>query len=187
MQTVRGILQTTADPDLVYDILVDYDSCSRVFRNISGSQTLFTDAGDKQVIQVGSSRVGQAMVHTGLATTVQNSAAGSVGRQDSVEDEVAARMDQQRHRHTVLTKCAVMVVFLQACKWQFLAFKGTFNVHLNVLEAPHDRLLVFTLAESSFMRDFEGRWQVRQSARTNVAASARVQEKGDHSGGAGLY
>jgi hypothetical protein len=50
---------------------------------------------------------------------------------------------------------------LQACKWQFLAFKGTFNVHLNVHEAPEDRLLVFTLAESSFMRDFEGRWQVR--------------------------
>jgi hypothetical protein len=56
----------------------------------------------------------------------------------------------------------VWVVFLQACKWQFLAFKGTFNVHLNVMEAPQDRLLVFTLAESSFMRDFEGRWQVRQ-------------------------
>lgn len=52
MQTVRGILQTAADPDLVYDILTDYDSCSRVFRNISGSQTVFTDAGDKQVIQV---------------------------------------------------------------------------------------------------------------------------------------
>jgi hypothetical protein len=53
MQTVRGTLQTAADPDLVYDILCDYDSCSRVFRNISGSQTLFTEAGDKQVIQVG--------------------------------------------------------------------------------------------------------------------------------------
>lgn len=52
MQTVRGVLQTPADPDLVYNILTDYDSCSRVFRNISGSQTLFTDAGDKQVIQV---------------------------------------------------------------------------------------------------------------------------------------
>jgi hypothetical protein len=49
---------------------------------------------------------------------------------------------------------------LQACKWQFLAFKGTFNVHLNVMEVPEERLLVFTLAQSSFMRDFEGRWQV---------------------------
>jgi hypothetical protein len=53
MQTVRGTLQTPADPDLVYDILTDYDSCSRVFRNISGSQTLFTEAGGKQIIQVG--------------------------------------------------------------------------------------------------------------------------------------
>lgn len=52
MQTVRGVLETAADPDLVYSILVDYDSCSRVFRNISGSQTLFTDAGGKQVVQV---------------------------------------------------------------------------------------------------------------------------------------
>lgn len=52
MQTVKGVLQTAADPDLVFDILTDYDSCSRVFRNISGSQTLFTDAGEKQVIQV---------------------------------------------------------------------------------------------------------------------------------------
>ena len=54
MQTVRGVLQTAADPDLVYTILTDYDSCSRVFRNISGSETLFSDAGDKQVVQVSS-------------------------------------------------------------------------------------------------------------------------------------
>lgn len=27
-------------------------------------------------------------------------------------------------------------------------------------ENPQERLLVFTLASSSFMRDFEGRWQV---------------------------
>lgn len=52
MQTVKGVIHTAAAPDLVFDILTDYDSCSRVFRNISGSQTLFTDAGDKQVIQV---------------------------------------------------------------------------------------------------------------------------------------
>lgn len=54
MQTVRGVLETAADPDLVYDVLTDYDSCSRVFRNISGSQTLFSEAGQKQVVQVSS-------------------------------------------------------------------------------------------------------------------------------------
>jgi len=52
MQTVRGVLETAADPDLVYDVLTDYDSCSRVFRNISGSQTLFSEAGQKQIVQV---------------------------------------------------------------------------------------------------------------------------------------
>jgi hypothetical protein len=53
MQTVRGILETAADPDLVYDILTDHDSCPRVFRNICGSETLLTESGHKQVIQVG--------------------------------------------------------------------------------------------------------------------------------------
>jgi hypothetical protein len=49
---------------------------------------------------------------------------------------------------------------LQACRWSFLAFQGTFSVSLNVAEEPARRLLVFRLQESSFMRDFEGRWQV---------------------------
>lgn len=48
----------------------------------------------------------------------------------------------------------------QAGKWQFLFFSGTFDVALNVLEAPQDRSIVFTLAESTFMRAFEGQWKV---------------------------
>jgi len=52
------------------------------------------------------------------------------------------------------------LVTSQACKWQFLAFSGTFDVHLNVDEKPDSRMLVFRLVESSFMKDFEGRWQV---------------------------
>jgi ribosome-associated toxin RatA of RatAB toxin-antitoxin module len=49
---------------------------------------------------------------------------------------------------------------LQACQWQVIGLKGTFNVHLDVEEDSASRLLVFRLKESSFMRDFEGRWQV---------------------------
>jgi ribosome-associated toxin RatA of RatAB toxin-antitoxin module len=49
---------------------------------------------------------------------------------------------------------------LQACQWQVIGLKGTFNVQLNVEEDPTCKLLVFRLRESSFMRDFEGRWQV---------------------------
>lgn len=52
---------------------------------------------------------------------------------------------------------------LQAGKWQFLFFKGTFDVRLHVVEAPEDRTITFTLAESTFMKNFEGRWQVGAS------------------------
>lgn len=102
MQTVRGVLHVAADADLVYNILTDYDSCARVFRNIADTKTVFTPEGGKQVVQ--------------------------------------------------------------ACGWSFLAFKGTFDVALAVTEEPGQRLLVFRLVESSFMTDFEGRWQVSPSA-----------------------
>ncbi len=49
---------------------------------------------------------------------------------------------------------------VQACGWSFLGFSGTFDISLNVTEEPAQRLLVFRLHESSFMADFEGRWQV---------------------------
>jgi hypothetical protein len=60
-------------------------------------------------------------------------------------------------------RCVCCGCCAQACKWSFLAFKGTFSVALNVNEEAVDRLLVFRLQESSFMKDFEGRWQVRMS------------------------
>jgi hypothetical protein len=49
---------------------------------------------------------------------------------------------------------------LQFGKWQFLTFSGTFDVTLDVTEEPGSRLLVFRLVRSTFMEDFEGRWQV---------------------------
>eukprot|EP00882_Tetradesmus_deserticola_P007213 GHRQ01007594.1.p1 GENE.GHRQ01007594.1~~GHRQ01007594.1.p1 ORF type:complete len:177 (+),score=30.92 GHRQ01007594.1:201-731(+) len=52
MQTVRGVMHVAAEADLVYKILTDYDSCSRVFRNIAETQTLLTPEGGKQVVQV---------------------------------------------------------------------------------------------------------------------------------------
>jgi len=51
---------------------------------------------------------------------------------------------------------------VQMCRWQFLAFSGVFETQLSVTEHPAELLLVFSLLESSFMRDFEGRWTVRQ-------------------------
>ncbi|WIA13817.1 hypothetical protein OEZ85_007364 [Tetradesmus obliquus] len=100
----RGAAEISAhnNADLVYNILTDYDSCARVFRNIADTKTVFTPEGGKQVVQ--------------------------------------------------------------ACGWSFLAFKGTFDVALAVTEEPGQRLLVFRLVESSFMTDFEGRWQVSPSA-----------------------
>jgi hypothetical protein len=63
-------------------------------------------------------------------------------------------------------------VLRQACKWSFLAFKGTFSVALNVSEEAADRLLVFRLQESSFMKDFEGRWQVGTAAVGSSSSSS---------------
>ena len=51
MQTVRGVLHLDACPDLIYQILTDYDRCSEVFENISASATL-DEGGEKQVVQV---------------------------------------------------------------------------------------------------------------------------------------
>ena len=52
MQTVKGSLDLDADARVVYDLLTDYPSCSRVFRNIATS-TLQYSEGRKQVLQVG--------------------------------------------------------------------------------------------------------------------------------------
>jgi hypothetical protein len=49
---------------------------------------------------------------------------------------------------------------LTACWWPAAAIIGTFDVRLNVVEVPEDKTIVFTLAESTFMRNFDGRWQV---------------------------
>ncbi len=61
-----------------------------------------------------------------------------------------------------------MIIGLQAGKWQFLFFKGTFDVRLNVVEVPEDKTIVFTLAESTFMRNFEGRWQVGNTGMSSL-------------------
>lgn len=85
MQTVRGILETAVDPDLVYDILTDHDSCPRVFRNICGSETLLTEAGDKQVIQVGAA-------HTALCAYGWSGVGWLLAR------EVSRRQGPRQHR-----------------------------------------------------------------------------------------
>lgn len=50
---------------------------------------------------------------------------------------------------------------VQICRWEFLAFSGTFKTLLNVDEERDAGRLVFSLIKSSFMKDFEGQWQVR--------------------------
>lgn len=49
---------------------------------------------------------------------------------------------------------------LQICRWEFLAFSGTFKTLLNVDEKPDAGRVVFSLIKSSFMKDFEGQWQL---------------------------
>jgi len=52
MQTVKGVLHVPVDAALVYDVLTDYDSCSRVFRNIAATRTILSNEGSKQLVQV---------------------------------------------------------------------------------------------------------------------------------------
>jgi len=49
---------------------------------------------------------------------------------------------------------------VQICRWEFLAFSGTFKTLLNVHEERDAGRVVFSLIKSSFMKDFEGQWQV---------------------------
>ncbi len=48
----------------------------------------------------------------------------------------------------------------QVCRWEFLVFSGTFETKLMVEEDLPCGTVVFHLVSSSFMRHFEGRWQV---------------------------
>ncbi|GFR44629.1 hypothetical protein Agub_g5917, partial [Astrephomene gubernaculifera] len=61
---------------------------------------------------------------------------------------------------------------VQSCRWNFLAFSGTFRIRLGVTELPDCRTLSFKLIQSSFMRDFEGQWVVRQGGTSSSAAPA---------------
>ena len=53
---------------------------------------------------------------------------------------------------------------MQICRWEFLAFSGTFKTLLNVHEERDAGRVVFSLIKSSFMKDFEGQWQVISNA-----------------------
>lgn len=55
----------------------------------------------------------------------------------------------------------MLLLRLQTCCWQFLAFQGTFKIVLSVSEEDATRQVRFSLVgSSSFMRDFQGTWRV---------------------------
>ncbi|DBA69322.1 hypothetical protein WJX79_007346 [Trebouxia sp. C0005] len=60
--------------------------------------------------------------------------------------------------HTLSEQSALQL--LQICRWEFLAFSGTFKTLLNVHEERDAGRVVFSLIKSSFMKDFEGQWQL---------------------------
>ncbi|DBB11662.1 TPA: hypothetical protein ACH3X3_007042 [Trebouxia sp. C0006] len=64
--------------------------------------------------------------------------------------------------HTLSEQSALQL--LQICRWEFLAFSGTFKTLLNVHEERDAGRVVFSLIKSSFMKDFEGQWQVTSNA-----------------------
>ena len=64
------------------------------------------------------------------------------------------------YRCASLVSCLAGWLCAQKCKWEFLVFSGSFDTQLAVSEDPEAGSLVFRQLQSSFMRDFEGRWQV---------------------------
>jgi hypothetical protein len=60
----------------------------------------------------------------------------------------------------------------QKCRWEFLVFSGSFDTTLTVDEEPGAGRLVFRQLQSSFMRDFEGRWQARAVPPVGPACTA---------------
>lgn len=49
--SVKGLLQTTMSPDMVYNILLDYDNSSRIFRNIKESAVEEDEKGQRVLNQ----------------------------------------------------------------------------------------------------------------------------------------
>ncbi|KAK9832595.1 hypothetical protein WJX81_002087 [Elliptochloris bilobata] len=95
--TVEGCLVTPVAPQLVWEVLTDYEGLARTYSTVLES-------------------------HSRL-------------------------INKQRH-------------VLQKCRWEFLAFSGSFDTQLAVSEEAAAGRLVFRQLQSSFMRNFEGRWQV---------------------------
>ena len=55
-----------------------------------------------------------------------------------------------------------------------MAFSGTFKTLLNVHEERDAHKVVFSLIKSSFMKDFEGQWQV--NCRTHMSYIRKMQQ-----------
>lgn len=66
---------------------------------------------------------------------------------------------------------------LQSCKWRFLAFSGNFECRLTVVADPNTDTVIFNLVSSSYMNEFEGRWEVK---------AVRSDGNGSSSGSSGL-
>lgn len=78
----------------------------------------------------------------------------------------------QAHLHEI--KLMMTVFMVQLCRWEFLVFSGTFETRLGVEEDLPRGSVVFRLVSSSFMRQFEGRWQVRISSTQSDAYYGQV-------------
>lgn len=66
--------------------------------------------------------------------------------------------------HVACSTTVSTAMLLQICRWEFLAFSGTFKTLLNVHEEKDAGRVVFSLIKSSFMKDFEGQWQVKHAS-----------------------
>ncbi len=145
--TVSGELVAGAPAESVYALLTDYAASPAIFDNISSS-AVSLQGGQMILSQVGAGLWGRGTGRT-----------GRTGRRAPAH---GPRCRLPWRPPSPRPTLPLAPPHLQGCRWKFLVFGGEFKVDFTVREQPEELRLAFQLQESSFMRHFEGRWQLER-------------------------
>ena len=142
-------------------MLIDYPNLNKVFSSIDECHTL-TEKQALQLLQVTGIQMScpEACLHRAKLTSVL-----AFAFTNACTNHVLVLSETKYHKLRPLINVAscfqISMRSLQICRWEFLAFSGTFKTLLNVHEERDAGRVVFSLIKSSFMKDFEGQWQVK--------------------------
>ncbi len=171
-------------------ILTSYEASARVFRNIDESTAHINEDGKLQVFQVRHTVQRQPSQHHRTAvppvpphqpapTATGRTAANLAQPQEQPVARLQHYLVPKSAKPLPLSPTRLPLLHLAAQKagWRFLAFSGSFECRLAVDEDAEARSLVFTLLQSSFMRDFEGRWSVNEEHVEGVGPAVLVEHQ----------